>query len=195
MGVDLEMAAACAGADVVHSHTWYANLAGHVAKLLYDVPHVVTTHSLEPLRPWKAEQLGAGGYALSCFCERTGLEAADAVVAVSSAMRDDVLRVYPAIEPERVHVIHNGIDPDEYRPDGSTEALERYGVDAARPSVLFVGRITHQKGVTHLLDAAGAIDARAQIVLAAGAPDTEERRAAGSCGSIRCSSGARLCSS
>jgi len=173
ISVDLLMAAS-AGADLVHSHTWYANLAGHLAKLLHDVPHVATTHSLEPERPWKREQLGDGGYALSCFCERTGLEGADAVVAVSGAMRDDVLRVYPAIDAERVHVIHNGIDPDEYRPDHGTSALERYGVDPARPSVVFVGRITHQKGVTHLLDAGGSIDAQAQLVLAAGAPDTEE---------------------
>jgi alpha-maltose-1-phosphate synthase len=173
MSVDLAMAAA-GGGDLVHSHTWYANLAGHLAKLLHGVPHVATTHSLEPERPWKAEQLGEGGYALSCFCERTGLERADGVIAVSGAMRDDVLRVYPAIEPKRVHVIHNGIDPEEYRPDRGTDALERYGIDPSTPSVVFVGRITHQKGVTHLLDAAGAIDGSAQLVLAAGAPDTEE---------------------
>jgi len=173
MSVDLALAADDGG-DLVHSHTWYANLGGHLAKLLHGVPHVATTHSLEPERPWKAEQLGEGGYALSCFCERTGLEAADGVIAVSTAMRDDVLRVYPAIEPDRVHVIHNGIDPEEYRPDRGTDALERYGVDRGVPSVLFVGRITHQKGVTHLLDAADAIDSRAQLVLAAGAPDTEE---------------------
>ena len=173
MSVDLALAAD-GGGDLVHSHTWYANVGGHLAKLLHGVPHVATTHSLEPERPWKAEQLGQGGYALSCFCERTGLEAADAVIAVSGAMRDDVLRVYPAIAPERVHVIHNGIDPEEYRPDRGTDALERYGIDPGRPSVVFVGRITHQKGVTHLLDAAGAIDAGAQLVLAAGAPDTEE---------------------
>jgi starch synthase len=173
MSVDLAMAADD-GVDLVHSHTWYANLSGHLAKLLHRVPHVATTHSLEPLRPWKAEQLGEGGYALSCFCEQTGLAGADAVIAVSGAMRDDVLRVYPAIDPGRVHVIHNGIDPDEYRPDPAVEALERYGVEAGRPSVLFVGRITHQKGLTHLLAAADSIDASAQLVLAAGAPDTEE---------------------
>jgi starch synthase len=173
MSVDLAMAADDA-VDVVHSHTWYANLAGHLAKLLHGVPHVATTHSLEPLRPWKAEQLGQGGYALSCFCERTGLEAADAVIAVSGAMGDDILRVYPAIDAARVHVIHNGIDADEYRPDPRVDALERYGVDPERPTVLFVGRITHQKGLTHLLAAADSIDARAQLVLAAGAPDTDE---------------------
>jgi starch synthase len=173
ISVDLAMAADDR-VDLFHSHTWYANLAGHLGKLLHDVPHVATTHSLEPLRPWKAEQLGEGGYALSCFCERTGLEGADAVVAVSGAMREDVLRAYPEIDPARVHVIHNGIDADEYRPDPGTDVLERYGVDPERPSVLFVGRITHQKGVTHLLDAAAEIDVSAQLVLAAGAPDTEE---------------------
>src|SRR6266545_1286735 len=170
MGVDLEMAAACAGADVVHSHTWYANLAGHVAKLLHGVPHVVTTHSLEPLRPWKAEQLG-GGYRLSSFCERVGLEGADAVIAVSRAMRSEILSTYPAIDSARVHVILNGIDTEEYRPVGSRDALERYG--AREPYVLFVGRITHQKGLSTLLAAAPSI-VGAQLVLAAGAPDTEE---------------------
>jgi alpha-maltose-1-phosphate synthase len=173
MGVDLAMAADLDGATLVHSHTWYANLAGHVAKLLHGVPHVATTHSLEPMRPWKAEQLG-GGYRLSSFCERTALEAADAVIAVSSAMREDVLAAYPALDPARVHVILNGIDAEQYSPDARTEALERYGVDAAEPSVLFVGRITQQKGLTHLLDAASSLDPRAQLVLAAGAPDTEE---------------------
>ena len=174
MSVDLAMAAGLEGPSLVHSHTWYANFAGHLAKLLYEVPHVVTTHSLEPLRPWKAEQLGSGGYALSCFCERTGLEAADAVIAVSGAMRRDILRAYPAIDPSRVEVIHNGIDPDQYRPDPETDVLERYGVDPGKPYVLFVGRITRQKGITHLLEAAPDIDRNAQIVLCAGAPDTPE---------------------
>ncbi|MGH3129714.1 MAG: glycogen synthase [Gaiellaceae bacterium] len=173
MAVDLAMAADLDGAELVHSHTWYANLAGHVSKLLHGVPHVATTHSLEPMRPWKAEQLG-GGYQLSSFCERTALEAADAVVAVSPAMRDDVLTAYPALDPARVHVILNGIDAEQYRPDDSTDVLERYGVDPGRPSVVFVGRITRQKGLSYLLDAAPQIDSRAQIVLAAGAPDTEE---------------------
>src|ERR687893_23479 len=122
MGVDLEMVAGCAGTDVVHSHTWYANFAGHVAKLLYGVPHVVTTHSLEPLRPWKAEQLG-GGYALSSFCERTAIEAADAVIAVSSGMRDDVLASYPAVDPAKVHVVHNGVDTALYAPVDEVDAL------------------------------------------------------------------------
>ena len=174
MSVDLAMAAGLEGPSLVHSHTWYVNFAGHLARLLYGIPHVATTHSLEPLRPWKAEQLGTGGYAVSCFCERTGLEGADAVIAVSAAMRADILRVYPAIDPSKVEVIHNGIDPDEYRPDPGTDVLERYGVDPGRPYVLFVGRITRQKGITHLLDAARDIDPMAQIVLCAGAPDTPD---------------------
>src|SRR5262245_32959610 len=173
MSVDLAMTAGVAGTEVVHSHTWYANLAGHLAKLNYGVPHVATTHSLEPHRPWKEEQLG-GGYHLSSFCERTGLEAADAIIAVSGAMRDDVLEAYPAIEPARVRVIHNGIDSEEYQPDRGTDVLERYGVDPATPYAIFVGRITHQKGLEHLLDAAPSIDQRAQLVLCAGAPDTPE---------------------
>ncbi|MFN2628678.1 MAG: glycogen synthase [Gaiellaceae bacterium] len=173
LSVDLAMAADLDGAQLVHSHTWYANLAGHLAKLVHGVPHVATTHSLEPHRPWKADQLG-GGYAVSSLVERTALEGADAVIAVSSAMRDDVLEVYPAIEAERVHVILNGIDTEKYRPDGGTDVLERYGVDPARPSVVFVGRITHQKGIEHLLEAADRFDRSAQLVLAAGAADTVE---------------------
>jgi alpha-maltose-1-phosphate synthase len=173
MSIDLSMAAAVEGAEVVHSHTWYANLAGHLAKLTYGVPHVATVHSLEPLRPWKAEQLG-GGYALSSFCEQTALEAADAVIAVSEGMRRDVLACYPAVDPARVHVVYNGIDADEYRPDPGTDVLARYGVDAGRPSVVFVGRITRQKGVPYLLEAALRFDPSAQIVLCAGAPDTPE---------------------
>ena len=173
MSVDLAMARGVEGAELVHSHTWYANLAGHLAKQLWGVPHVVTTHSLEPLRPWKAEQLG-GGYALSSWCERTGIEGADAVIAVSRQMRDDVLTCYPAVPPDRVRVIHNGIDPGEYLPDGGTDVLSRIGVDPLRPSVAFVGRITRQKGIVHLLEAAGAIDPGAQLLLLAGAPDTPE---------------------
>ena len=173
MGVDLEMAAACEGADLVHSHTWYANLAGHVARLLHGVPHVVSTHSLEPLRPWKAEQLG-GGYALSSFCERTAIEGADAVIAVSAGMRADVLAAYPDVDPDRVTVVHNGIDTGEYAPDPGTEVLERLGVDPERPSVVFVGRITRQKGLPHLLRAARSLDPAAQLVLLAGSPDTPE---------------------
>ncbi|WP_031109827.1 glycogen synthase [Streptomyces sp. NRRL S-146] len=171
--VDLAMAAALEGRELVHSHTWYANLGGHLAKMLYGIPHVMTAHSLEPLRPWKAEQLG-GGYELSSWAERTAIEAADAVVAVSGAMREDILGCYPALDPERVHVVHNGIDTTLYRPDRGTDALERIGLDRSRPYVLFVGRITRQKGVPHLLRAVRDIDPAAQVVLCAGAPDTPE---------------------
>ncbi|MFG1664831.1 glycogen synthase [Streptomyces sp. Y7] len=171
--VDLAMAAALQGRELVHSHTWYANLGGHLAKLLYGIPHVMTAHSLEPLRPWKAEQLG-GGYALSGWAERTAVEAADAVIAVSGAMREDILGCYPALDPGRVHVVHNGIDTTLYRPDRRTDVLTRFGLDAGRPYVLFVGRITRQKGVPHLLRAIRHIDPAAQVVLCAGAPDTPE---------------------
>ena len=173
ISVDLAMAAAVDGAQLVHSHTWYANLAGHLAKLVHGVPHVATVHSLEPLRPWKVEQLG-GGYAVSSWCERTALEAADAVVAVSAEHRRDLLGCYPRVDPARVTVIGNGIDTDEYRPDRGRDVLERHGVDPDRPSVLFVGRITRQKGLTYLLDAASHIHPSAQLVLCAGAPDTPE---------------------
>jgi starch synthase len=173
MSIDLEMAARSEGASLVHSHTWYTNLGGHLAKLVHGIPHIATVHSLEPRRPWKAEQL-AGGYALSCFCERTGLEAADAIVAVSHAMREDILATYPAIPEERVSVIHNGIDTEEFHPDPGSELLAPLGVDPTRPTVLFVGRVTRQKGLTHLLDAARLLDPSAQLVLCAGAPDTPE---------------------
>ncbi|MEU3289276.1 glycogen synthase [Streptomyces longwoodensis] len=171
--VDLSMAAALEGRDLVHSHTWYANLGGHLAKMLHGIPHVMTAHSLEPLRPWKAEQLG-GGYTLSSWAERTAVESADAVVAVSGAMRADILDCYPALDPARVHVVHNGIDTALYRPDHGTDALARIGVDSNRPYVLFVGRITRQKGVPHLLRAARHLDPATQVVLCAGAPDTPE---------------------
>ncbi len=171
MDVDIRMAAALAGVDLVHSHTWYTNFAGHVAKLLYDRPHVVTLHSLEPLRPWKADQLG-GGYALSCFCEKTSVEAADAVVAVSNAMAEDALAAYPAVDPSRIEVIHNGIDPDVYRPDPGTDVLERLGIDPARPMVMWIGRVTPQKGVDHLLDMVALLPRDLQFVLLAGASDT-----------------------
>src|SRR5215469_5349097 len=173
VSTDLSMAAAAGSADLVHSHTWYANLAGHLAALLYGVPHVATVHSLEPLRPWKAEQLG-GGYALSSWAERVSLASAAAVVAVSDGMRDDVLSCYPEISPERVRVIRNGIDTAEYAPDARTDVLERHGVDQSRPYVIFVGRITRQKGVPVLLRAAAALDPSAQLVLLAGAADTPE---------------------
>ncbi|SCG72839.1 glycogen synthase [Micromonospora coxensis] len=173
MGVDLEMAAGCAGTDVVHSHTWYANLAGHTAKLLHGVPHVATAHSLEPLRPWKAEQLG-GGYALSSWCERTAFEAADAIIAVSEGMRRDVLTAYPTVDPDRVRVVYNGIDTAQYTPDTGTDVVDRLGIDPSRPSVVYVGRITRQKGLPYLLRAARELPADTQLVLLAGAPDTPE---------------------
>jgi starch synthase len=173
VSIDLTMAAGVEGASLVHSHTWYAQLGGQLAKLMYDIPAVCTVHSLEPMRPWKQEQLG-GGYAVSSFCERVALEGADAIVAVSSEMRRDVLDCYPSIDPARVHVIHNGIDTEEYAPDPGTDVLERYGIDPGRPSVVFVGRITRQKGLAYLCDAALDFDPAAQLVLCAGAPDTPE---------------------
>ena len=171
--VDLEMAATVAGADVIHSHTWYANLGGHLGGLLEDVPHVVTAHSLEPLRPWKAEQLG-GGYRLSSWAERTAFEAADAVIAVSDGMKLDVLAAYPQLDPARVHVVRNGIDTVEFGPTTDTDAAERLGVDLSRPFALFVGRITRQKGLRHLLAAARDLAPGVQLVLCAGSPDTPE---------------------
>ena len=176
VSTDLSMAAAVGSAQLVHSHTWYANLAGHLAAMLYDIPHVVTMHSLEVLRPWKAEQLG-GGYAVSSWCERVSAISAAAVVAVSEGMRADVLKAYPEISPERVLVIRNGIDTSEYRPDPNTDVLRRYGIDQARPYVIFVGRITRQKGVPVLLRAASSLIPEAQLVLLAGAADTPEQLA------------------
>ncbi|MEV6346827.1 glycogen synthase [Actinoplanes sp. NPDC051851] len=173
MGVNLAMASGCAGSDIVHSHTWYANFAGHTAKLLHGVPHVVTTHSLEPLRPWKAEQLG-GGYALSSFCERTAIENADAIIAVSGGMRRDVIRAYPAVDPDRIHVVYNGIDTALYAPDSGTDVVERLGIDRSRPSVVFVGRITRQKGLPYFIRACHDLPPDVQIILLAGAPDTPE---------------------
>ena len=176
VSTDLSMAAAVGSSQLVHSHTWYANLAGHLAAMLYDIPHVMTMHSLEALRPWKAEQLG-GGYAVSTWCERTAASAAAAVVAVSDGMRADILAAYPEILAERVWVIRNGIDTSEYRPDPNTDVLERYGIDLARPYVIFVGRITRQKGVPVLLRAASGLIPEAQLVLLAGAADTPEQLA------------------
>jgi starch synthase len=173
MSVDLLMAAGTETAEVVHTHTWYAQFGGHLAKLTYGIPHVATVHSLEPLRPWKAEQLG-GGYALSSFCERVALEGAEAVIAVSEGSKRDILSSYPAIDEGRVHVVYNGIDTAEYAPDPGTDVLERVGVDPSRPSVVFVGRITRQKGVPLLVRAAAHFDPAAQLVLCAGAPDTPE---------------------
>jgi len=170
---DLSITAAVADRDLVHSHTWYANLAGHLAKLLYDVPHVVTSHSLEPLRPWKAEQLG-GGYALSSWAERTAVLAADAVIAVSEGMRNDVLAAYPEVDPDRVHVVHNGIDTELFAPRRDDALLRRHGIDPDRPMVVYVGRITRQKGLPHLLAAAAELRPDAQLVLCASSPDTPE---------------------
>ena len=171
LSTDLSMAAATTGCDVVHSHTWYADLAGHLSALLHGVPHVVTTHSLEPHRPWKAEQLG-GGYAVSSWAEKTAVLGADAVIAVSRGMARDVLASYPDLDPERVQVVYNGIDSEFYAPVEATDVLERHGVDPAQPYAVFVGRITRQKGLAHLLRAAK--DVPGQLVLCAGAPDTPE---------------------
>jgi alpha-maltose-1-phosphate synthase len=173
VSTDLSMAASVAGAELVHSHTWYANLAGHLASMLYGIPHVMTMHSLEALRPWKAEQLG-GGYTVSSWCERVSAGSAAAVVAVSEGMRADILTAYPEIPAERIRVIRNGIDTVEYAPDPATDVLERYGVDPSRPYVIFVGRITRQKGVPVLLHAAAALVPEAQLVLLAGQADTPE---------------------
>jgi starch synthase len=173
LSTDLSMAAALDGCQLAHSHTWYANLAGHIGGLLHGIPHVVTTHSLEPQRPWKAEQLG-GGYALSSWAEKVSIEGAAAVIAVSEGMRADVLSNYPAVDPAKVHVVYNGIDAEQYSPDPATDVLERYGVDTSKPSVVFVGRITRQKGVPVLLRAAAHLDPEVQLVLCAGAPDTPE---------------------
>jgi starch synthase len=176
LSADLVMANAAGEATVVHSHTWYTGLAGHLAALLYGIPHVLTAHSLEPLRPWKAEQLG-GGYRISSWVERTAVEAADAVIAVSSGMREDVLTTYPALDPNRVHVVRNGIDTDVWyraEPTPGESLLAELGVDTSRPIVAFVGRITRQKGVAHLVAAAHRFAPEVQLVLCAGAPDTPE---------------------
>ena len=177
IGVDLPMASDCAGADLVHSHTWYANLAGHLAQLLHGAPHIVTAHSLEPLRPWKAEQLG-GGYALSSWAERTAYLGAAAVIAVSAGMRADILRVYPFVDPDDVVVVHNGIDLDTWARPTDTEPsrarAQALGVDPDRPAVVFVGRITRQKGLPYFLRAAERLPDDVQLVLCAGAPDTPQ---------------------
>jgi starch synthase len=176
ISTDLSMTEAVGGADLVHSHTWYANLAGHLSSLLYGVPHVLTAHSLEPRRPWKAEQLG-GGYELSSWCERTAMMSASAVIAVSRGMAADILACYPAVPSDRVHVIHNGIDAHQYRPDPGRDVLDRYGIDPGRPTVVSIGRVTRQKGLPVLLRAAERMDPAAQLVLCAGQADTAELQA------------------
>ena len=171
LGVDLQMAQDAAGADLVHSHTWYANAAGHLAKMLHGIPHVVTAHSLEPLRPWKAEQLG-GGYRVSSWIEKTAFEAADAVIAVSDGMRRDILRSYPDLDSSRVHTVYNGIDLERWKPTRDADFVRELGIDPDRPAVVFVGRITRQKGLPYLLRAAQLLPPEVQLVLCAGAPDT-----------------------
>ncbi|MGP9693000.1 glycogen synthase [Brachybacterium sp. AOP25-B2-12] len=173
LGTDLAIASDCAGADLVHSHTWYANFAGTAASLLHGIPHVLSAHSLEPLRPWKAEQLG-GGYRLSSFAERTAYENAAGVIAVSAGMRADILRAYPTVDPDTVHVVHNGIDVEKWRPTEGTDVLERFGIDPDAPTVVFVGRITRQKGLPYFLRAVRELPEGVQVVLCAGAPDTPE---------------------
>jgi len=176
LSADLTMVNTAGQATVVHSHTWYTGLAGHLVALLCGIPHVLTAHSLEPMRPWKAEQLG-GGYRVSSWVEKTAVEAADAVIAVSSGMRDDVLKTYPALDPNRVHVVRNGIDTDVWypiQPEPGHSVLEELDVDLNRPIVAFVGRITRQKGVAHLIAAAHNFAPEIQLVLCAGAPDTPE---------------------
>jgi starch synthase len=173
IGVDLQMAQDVAGADLVHSHTWYANGAGHIAGLLHGIPHVVTAHSLEPLRPWKAEQLG-GGYRVSGWLERSAFAGAGAIIAVSNGMRNDILRSYPFLDEQRVQVVHNGIDLERWQPVEDDGILRSLGIDPTRPTVVFVGRITRQKGLQYLLKAAAQLPPDVQLVLCAGSPDTPE---------------------
>ena len=174
LAVDLHIAHSVSELDVLHSHTWYANLAGVLGGQLYGIPHVLTAHSLEPQRPWKAEQLG-GGYRISCWAEREAYEVADAIIAVSAGMRADVLHAYPFVDPARVHVIHNGIDTTVYAPTpAQPDVLRDLGVDPGRPIALFVGRITRQKGLADLVAAGAGLDPEIQLVLCAGAPDTPE---------------------
>lgn len=174
---NMKMVAGTDQPDLTHSHTWYANTAGHHAALLHGVPHVMTAHSLEPLRPWKAEQLG-GGYALSSHAEKTAVESATRVIAVSDAMRGDILRCYPAVDPGRVVTVRNGIDPDLWKSDpagtDTAEFYQTYGLSPDQPLVVFVGRITRQKGLPYFLDAVNELPSEAQVFLAAGAPDTPE---------------------
>ncbi len=171
LGVDLQIVPAIAGSDLVHSHTWYANMAGHIAALLHGIPHVLSAHSLEPLRPWKAEQLG-GGYAVSSWVEKTAYEGAAAIIAVSDGMRQDILRSYPDVDPAKVKVIHNGIDVAAWQRDENDDVVRSLGIDPDRPSVVWVGRVTRQKGVPYLLKAAAALPPEVQLILCAGAADT-----------------------
>lgn len=173
LGVDVAIAQDVAGADIVHSHTWYANAAGQLAQMLHDVPHVLTAHSLEPLRPWKAEQLG-GGYRVSSWIERQAYETSDRVIAVSEGMRRDILRSYPSIDEGKVDVVYNGIDLESWRRIDAPEVVRALGIDPDRPAVVFVGRITRQKGLPYLLRAAALLPADIQLILCAGAPDTPE---------------------
>ncbi|MCC3264963.1 glycogen synthase [Arthrobacter gengyunqii] len=173
LGTDLEILQGLEGADLVHSHTWYANMAGHLGSLLYGIPHVLSAHSLEPLRPWKAEQLG-GGYALSSWVEKTAYDAAAAIIAVSEGMRQDILRSYPEVDPGKVRVVHNGIDVELWHPDADPDAVAALGIDPERPSVVFVGRNTRQKGLPYLLRAAALLPPEVQLVLCLGAADTPE---------------------
>lgn len=173
LSLNLTQVKALTGIDIVHTHTWYASMAGYFAKKLYSVPFVLTTHSLEPLRAWKADQLGSG-YAMSSWMERTGILDADAIIAVSESTKADILRAYPDVKPDRIHVIYNGIDLAEYQKTSEASALNEYGIDPTKPYVLFVGRITRQKGVTYLVDAIQDLPSDTQVVLCAGAPDTPE---------------------
>jgi glycogen synthase len=172
MARNVAAAATNVDADVVHCHTWYSHLGGILTKLAYGIPLVITVHSLEPLRPWKREQLG-GGYDVTQWVERTALQMADAIIGVSAETRRDVLGLFD-VDPDKVHVVHNGIDLNLYQPATSNSALTQYGIDPNKPYVLFVGRITRQKGIIHLVRAIKDIEASAQIVLCAGAPDTPE---------------------
>ncbi|NUL45089.1 glycogen synthase [Cellulosimicrobium funkei] len=173
LGTDLAILEGLAGTDLIHTHTWYANLAGHLGGLLHGVPHVLSAHSLEPLRPWKAEQLG-GGYRVSSWAEATAYDSAAAVIAVSEGMRRDILIAYPGVDPDKVRVVHNGIDTELWTPQRDVGTLERHGVDPGRPMVAFVGRVTRQKGVPYLLRAAARLAPEVQLVLCAGAADTPE---------------------
>ncbi|MFC0248524.1 glycogen synthase [Citricoccus parietis] len=173
LGTDLAILQDLAGTDLIHTHTWYANLAGHLGGLLHDVPHILSAHSLEPLRPWKAEQLG-GGYRVSSWAEATAYASAAAVIAVSEGMRRDILAAYPDVDPDKVRVVHNGIDTELWTPQHDAGTLERHGIDPGRPMVAFVGRVTRQKGVPYLLRAAARLAPEVQLVLCAGAADTPE---------------------